>query len=253
MASAAGCTARTVQSTTGLTMDHVVVVDFVGFQAMVTAIGGLRMCFPRELDDPEYTGLHLDPGWRELDGATALQLARARHGNIGNGGDLARIGNQQRLVAAIADKVLSADVLANPAKLTAFLQAATSSLTVDDQLDLAGMTGLAYGLRSIDASDITLTTLPTQEARENRNRLVWAPAAADVWANLLADRPITQADGSLSGAPGPEPPPSAGSSAPSSSTSPPAPPSSAAAPDPARTRQAGVEPFTPADVTAVCG
>ena len=254
MASAAGCTARTVQSTTGLTIDHVVVVDFVGFQAMVGAIGGVDLCIPRQLDDPKYTGLHLLPGQQRLDGVQALQLARARHGNIGDGGDLARIGNQQRLVAAIADKVLSADVLANPAKLTAFLQAATSSLTVDDRLDLAGMVGLAYGLRSIDAGDITLTTLPTQEAPENRNRLVWASAAADVWANLAADLPITRADGSLSGAPGTEPPSSAGtpgtaaSSAPTAASS-----SSAPAPEPTRTRRAGVEPFTPADVTAVCG
>lgn len=252
MASAAACTVRTVQSTTGLTIDHVIVVDFVGFQAMVGAIGGVDLCIPRQLDDPRYTGLHLLPGDQHLDGVQALQLARARHGNIGNGGDLARIGNQQRLVAAIAGKVLSADVLANPAKLTAFLQAATSSLTVDDRLDLAGMVGLAYSLRSIEASDITLTTLPTQEAPENGNRLVWAPAAADVWANLAADLPITQADGSLSGAPGARPP-SAGDPSSSTSTAAAAASSPAASPEPTRTRETGVEPFTPADVTAVCG
>ncbi len=262
MASAAGCTARTVQSTTGVTIDHVVVVDFVGFEAMVGAIGGVGICIPRQLDDADYTGLHLDPGWKVLDGHTALQLARARHGNIGDGGDLARIGNQQRLVAAIVGQVLSADVLANPVKLTAFLEAATSSLTVDAGLDLAGLTGLAYSLRSVRAGDITLMTIPTAPAPENRNRLVWAPDAATVWANVAADRPVVQADGTLSPAPGAAPsgpppggaPPGASSpTTPASSSAAPSEPSPAATPAPARTREAGAEPFTPADVTAVCG
>lgn len=242
IASAAACTARTVQANTGLTLDHVVVVDFVGFQAMVGAIGGVDICIPRQLDD-RYTGLHLLPGQQRLDGVQALQLARARHGNIGNGGDLARIGNQQRLVAAIVDQVLSADVLANPVKLTAFLEAATSSLTVDEGLDLVGLTGLAYGLRSVRAGDVTLMTIPTAEWPQDRNRLVWTPEAAVVWANLAADEPVVQPDGTLSGAPG-------SPAAPSSSAGSPPP---SGAPSPARTREAGVEPFTPADVTAVCG
>ena len=253
MASAIACTASTVQANTGLTIDHVVVVDFAGFQAMVGAIGGVRICIPRQLDDPDYTGLHLDPGWKVLDGPTALQLARARHGNIGNGGDLDRIGNQQRLMAAIVDQVMSADVLANPAKLTGFLSAATSSLTVDDGLDLAGLTGLVWGLRSVGAGDVTLMTIPTAEAPENHNRLVWQPVAATVWANLAADRPVVQADGTLSPAPGAAP--SSSSSSSSSSAAPPPTSSSSpssGAPGPARTRQAGAEPFTPADVTAVC-
>ena len=91
-----------------------------------------------------------------------------------NGHDLTQIGYREGPLCGHALRVakhltragmsetevlqLLADVLANPVKLTAFLQAVTSSLTVDDQLDLAGMTGLAYSLRSIDASDITLTT-----------------------------------------------------------------------------------------------
>ncbi|HEY0117591.1 MAG TPA: LCP family protein [Cellulomonas sp.] len=258
-ASAIACTWRTVQSATGLTIDHAVAVDFVGFQAMVGAVGGVRICIPRELDDPKYTGLHLEPGWTVLDGSTALQFARARHGNIGNGDgtDLARLGNQQRLVAAIVDQVLSANVLANPAKLAAFLSAATASLTVDAGLSLSGLTGLVWGLRSVGPGDITLMTIPTAPAPENANRLVWSPEAAAVWANLSADRPVVQSDGTLSPAPG------ATSSSPPRSPSAPAPSSPSAAagsslsspttPVPARTRQAGAEPFTPADVTAVCG
>lgn len=264
LASAAACTWSTVQATTGLTIDHAVVVDFAGFQAMVTAVGGVDICIPRHLHD-DHTGLDLDAGQQILGGVQALQLARSRYDpSIGNGGDLARIGNQQRLLAAIANQVLSAEVLASPARLTAFLSATTASLTVDSGLDLVGMTGLAYGLRSVRADDITLMTIPTTEWSQNRNRLVWTAPAADVWANLAADRPIVRADGTLSGPPGAASATPGSTSVASSSAPGPGAPSKATssgttsaattpAPGPTRTRAAGDEPFTAADTTAVCG
>ena len=159
VASAAACTGRTVQNNTGLKIDHTIVVDFAGFQAMVNAVGGVNICIPRPLHDT-YTGLDLAAGQQTLNGVQALQFARARHGNIGNGGDLDRIGDQQRLIAAIATQVLSADTLANPAKVTSFLSAATSALTVDKGLNLMTLSGIAYSLRSIRANDITFMTIP---------------------------------------------------------------------------------------------
>lgn len=246
LASAAACTGRTVQNNTGLAIDHFVVVDFVGFQAMVNAINGVNICIPRDLHDT-YTGLNLAAGQQTLDGAQALQFARARHGNIGNGGDLDRIGNQQRLIAAIVNQVLSADTLANPAKITSFLSAATESLTVDNGLNLVTLTGIAYSLHSVRAGDITFMTIPVQAAPSDPNRLVWTSAAKTVWGNMAADVPI---DGS-------EATPTAGptSSATTAGTSTPSPttgPTTSTTPTPGQTKEAGKEPFTSADVTAVC-
>lgn len=230
LASAAACTGRTVQDNTGLTMDHFVVVDFVGFQGMVNAIDGVQICIPQEMHD-SVIGLNLAAGNQTLDGPTALQFARSRHNNVGNGGDLDRIGNQQRLIAAMADQVLSDEVLLNPVKLTTFLSAATDSLTVDDGLNLANLTGLGYSLRTVRSANITLMTIPVAAAPEDPNRLVWTSAAAPVWADMAADQPIVAQ---------PEPP----------VTDPSRP--AATEPAPAETKQAGREPFTPADVTAVC-
>ncbi len=242
MASAAACTGRTVQNNTGLTIDHFVVVDFSGFQSMVNAIDGVNICIPRELHD-DYTGLNLAAGQQTLNGVQALQFARARHGNVGNGGDLDRIGNQQRLIAAIVNQVLSADVLANPAKITSFLSAATNSLTVDKGLNLVTLTGIAYSLHSVRANDITFMTIPVQAAPDNPNRLVWAPGAKAVWANMVADRPIVGSDTSPTGSPA-----SSGAPAGSPTTA----STAASTPTPTETKEAGKEPFTPADVTAVC-
>ncbi len=244
LASAAACTGNTVQNTTGLKIDHFIVVDFSGFQAMVNAIGGVNICIPRDLHDV-YTGLNLKAGQQVLNGVQALQFARARHGNIGNGGDLDRIGDQQRLIAAIANQVLSAGTLTNPVKVTSFLSAATQSLTVDKGLNLATLTGIAYSLHSVRANDITFMTIPVLTAPSNPNRLIWAPAAKTVWADMVADKPIAGADAPTGS---PSTAASTGGTAPAGTAT----PAGTTTPTPAQTKVAGQQPFTPADVTAVC-
>ena len=241
LASAAACTGRTVQQNTGLTIDHFVVVDFTGFMAMVNAVDGVDICIPEAMRDT-YIPLDLQPGQQTLDGYQALQFARSRHNNIGNGGDLDRIGNQQRLIAALVNQVLSRDVLTNPGKITAFLSAATSSLTVDNGLDLVDMTGLAYSLRSIRSGDIVFMTIPVAAAPEDRNRLVWSSAAKDVWANMVPDQPVAPEVVAPPAVETPTGAPTTGVTAPT-----------VPQPAPGQTREAGKEPFTGADTTAVCG
>jgi LCP family protein required for cell wall assembly len=236
LASAAACTGRTVQDNTGLTIDHFIVVDFIGFRNMVDAIGGVNICIPRDLHD-KYTGLNLTAGQQVLNGTQAIQLARARHGNIGNGGDIDRIGNQQRLISAMVNQVLSTDVLTSVTKLTSFLDAATSSLTRDSQLSTLSATGLAYSMRNIRANDITFMTIPTAAAPSNKNRLVWTSEAATIWANMVADVPIVAA----------EQPAVVETPVPGSTTAP-----ATTAPVPVETKTAGREAFTSADVTGVC-
>ena len=244
LASAAACAGRTVQENTGLTIDHFVVVDFNGFQSMIDAIGGVDICIPVDLHDP-YTGLKLSAGQQRLEGETAFKFARARHGNVGDGTDIARIGNQQRLVAAIVDEVLSRDVLGSPPRLVSFLDAATQSLTVDSGLDITTLTGLAFSAKSIEPSNIVLMTVPWAPAKSDPNRVQWTSAATTLWQNMANDVPIVET---------PEPPPASQTTDPAA---PPAPdptsdPAVPPAPTPEQTKQAGKEAFTPADVTAVC-
>jgi len=238
MASAAACTINTVQANTGVAIDHFAVVDFAGFQSMVSAIGGVPMCIPEPMKD-KLSGLNIPTaGLQTLDGPTALSYARARH-NVGDGSDTNRIGNQQKLVAAMAREVLSADVLTNPGKLVPFLSAATSSLTVDSQLSIADMTGLAYNLRNIDRGNITFVTIPWAPAKSDPNRVEWTSAATQVWANLANDIPS-------SGEPVATTPPT--TPAPGSTATPAVP----VTPTPAETKDAGKEEFSVADTTDVC-
>lgn len=192
MTSAAACTIKTVQSLTGLTIDHFVVVDFAGFQAMVDAIGGVPMCIPERYYSPD-AGLNVNAGYQTLDGPTALAYARARKGTNMNGSDLQRATRQQELIGAMVRSVLSKDVLTNVPALMSFLDAATSSLTVDPGLSqLTDMAGLALSLRNLEPANISFMTVPVATAPSDKNRVVWTSAAEELWSRMVLDEPVTQ-------------------------------------------------------------
>jgi len=242
MTSAAACTINTVQLNTGLTIDHFVVVDFAGFQQMVDSIGGVPMCIPHDMSS-EQAQLELAAGFQTLDGPTALAYARARKGpGVGDGSDTNRIGNQQKLIAAMVREVLSRDVLTNPQKLIAFLSAATGSLTTDSGMSIGNMTGLAYNLRNISSGNITFMTIPFAAAKSDPNRVEWTSAADAVWANMVADTPAL----------GETPVAPVATTPPPTTTTAPVEPVAPVVPAPVETKKAGQEAFSVDDTTDVC-
>lgn len=198
--SASACTWKTVESLTGVRLDGLVLVDFVGLRDMVDAIGGVPMCLPTDLDD-EDTGLHVRAGAQVFDGLTAVQFARARHG-IGDGSDTGRITRQHDLMAAMSRSVLSRDVLTDPGAMLRFAQAATSSLTASSGFQsLTDLAGFGLSLRHLQADRIVFASMPTAVARSDSNRVEATPAAAELWARIAADQPVGEA------APATAPPP----------------------------------------------
>ena len=189
MSSAAACAVSTVQTDTGLRIDHFVVVDFAGFQQMVDALHGVDICLDRPMKDLRYTGMDLPAGQQRLDGVQALQYARARHVTGTDGSDTSRIGRQQQLLGAVAHEVLSKD-LTNSLDLTRFVGAVTSSLSMDPGLSTQKIAGIAYSLRSIDTSKIVFVTIPSGPDSKDPNRVRWTSQAADVWGAMAKDKPI---------------------------------------------------------------
>jgi LCP family protein required for cell wall assembly len=184
------CTQRTVEQLTGIHIDHFVVVDFSGFKHMVNALGGVEVCVPEEVND--YVGnIHLPAGTFEADGDQALDYVRVRHG-ISSNGDIGRMKRQQAFLASMSNKAISAGTLANPVKLYNFLDAATESLTTDPELaNLKKLGELANQLRNIGLDKIQFMTVPWEWWEEDRNRVVWAPEAEQLWRRLESDRPLT--------------------------------------------------------------
>jgi LCP family protein required for cell wall assembly len=183
------CTQRTVEQLTGIHIDHFVVVDFAGFKSMVDALGGVEVCVPEEVND--YVGnIHLPAGTYEASGDQALDYVRVRHG-ISENGDIGRMKRQQTFLASMANKAISAGTLANPVKLYNFLDAATKSLTTDEDLaSLKKLASLANEVRGIGLENIQFLTVPFEFWVEDPNRVVWAPEAKKLWKRLENDEPL---------------------------------------------------------------
>ena len=184
------CAVKTVESMTGLRMDHYVEIDFSGFAKLIDALGGVTVTTTVAIDDQD-SGLHLAAGTHKLGGTEALAFVRTRHG-VGDGSDLGRIQLQQQMVKSILTQVEGTDLLTDPAKLLDIADTATSALTTDSGLgSVTSLVSFARSLKQIGAADITSVTMPTATAPSDPNRLVaLEPQATSLWAALRADQPV---------------------------------------------------------------
>lgn len=144
-----------VKRITGQDVGYTVVIDFSGFVKLIDYLGGIDVEVARPLDDyhypiegketetcdhPEeeikeftatssaeqdlweyfscrYKHLHVDQGNVHMDGETALEFSRSRHGVNGEGGDFSRSRRQQEVISAVKEKVLSLGIILNPIKV----------------------------------------------------------------------------------------------------------------------------------------
>ncbi len=101
------CTIETVKALTGLQINYLVTVNFVGFTQVVDKLGGVWMDVDRRYFHEntggydQYAAINLEPGYQKLYGRSALQFVRYRHTD----NDLIRNARQQLFVRAVKDKV----------------------------------------------------------------------------------------------------------------------------------------------------
>jgi LCP family protein required for cell wall assembly len=178
------CAVKTVETMTGVRMDHYIEIDFAGFARLVDSLGGVTVTLDRAIDD-DLSHLHLDAGTHRLDGEQALGLARTRHG-IGDGSDLGRIGLQHRLVRALLEQIAATSLFTDPARLYQVADAVTGSLTTDTGLDSLGeLVGLGESLRDLPAQAVETVTMPVVPAPWDANRVVAdEPEAGELWEAL---------------------------------------------------------------------
>ena len=108
----AACAVKTVESITGIRMDHYLEVDFSGFEKLIDELGGVKVTTTKAIDDTE-SHLNLKAGTHTLNGEQALGLVRTRHG-VGDGSDLGRIQLQQAFIKALINQVKSVGVFDEP-------------------------------------------------------------------------------------------------------------------------------------------
>jgi LCP family protein required for cell wall assembly len=146
---------QTVEGYTGVRVDHVMMIDFGGFVEVTDALGGVEMNIEQTITSIHAPNRTFEEGRRHLDGEQALDYIRQRYQFPD--GDFTRMRNQQQFLRALMDKAASTGTLANPARLNAFLQRATSTLTVDESFSLVDT---AFQFRNLRSHNLTFLTSP---------------------------------------------------------------------------------------------
>ncbi len=148
---------RTVEQLSGIHIDHVAIIDWVGFKDLTTALGGVEIYIPKTFYDDSQK-ITWKKGRQDLEGELALAYVRTRHG-LANG-DFDRIKRQQNFLRATMGKLMSGSTTNNPIKLTKVVRVVTKYLTVDDTWDNDEIRSLALSLRSIHTEDVEFLTAP---------------------------------------------------------------------------------------------
>ncbi|MFC8278357.1 LCP family protein [Streptomyces sp. NPDC057271] len=187
-----GLTVRTVESMTGVKIDHYLEVDFTSFMKTVDAVGGVEICTARPMKD-KYTGLDLAAGSHHLNGGQALQYVRARH--VDGAADIGRMQRQQRFLAALIDRVTSGGVLLNPVRFREVATTVLSSVRADQGFGTDQLLGLAKAMRGFDPASSEFVSVPLGDVsfpvKGIGSTVKWdAPKAQRLFQALRDDRPL---------------------------------------------------------------
>jgi LCP family protein required for cell wall assembly len=151
----------TVESVTGLRVDHYVEVGFGGFAGVVDSLGGINMCLPKAIKDQK-AHINLPAGCQDLDGAKALGYVRARY--FDSKGDLGRVERQRQMIGAIADKAVSPATFVNPIRYYRLGTSSADALTVDKGMSPFDLFGFARAMKSVSGGGGVTLTVPVANA-----------------------------------------------------------------------------------------
>jgi LCP family protein required for cell wall assembly len=140
-------------------------VGLDGFIKVIDTIGGVDMdvihpvvddTYPSDTTTPNspysYERVYLAPGPQHLDGKTALEYVRSRHGDLLE--DVGRTARQQALLLALKQKLDNPDVFTHLDEVATDLQGSVlTSLSIQQVLELANF---ARGLKAQDFSQMAL-------------------------------------------------------------------------------------------------
>ena len=215
---------RTITSLTGLTIDHFLQVDLIGFYRISNALGGVTVNLCHAVNDPDYSHLVMSAGEHRIKGVQALEFVRQRHG-LPNG-DIDRTARQRYFLTAAFRSVTSAGTLLNSRKLASLVSAVDESIYVDRTFSLAS---LIKQMSNLSANNIAGNSIPYERYAtvDVGSVLIVNPAKVKVFVNNLI-HPQTPAGspGAPAGSPassasaGPSPAGSATSTAPAPARSP---------------------------------
>jgi hypothetical protein len=96
-----------------------------------------------------------------MDGDTALNYVRSRHGTNGEASDFARSRRQQKVIVAVKEKVFSAQTLLNPGRLNEIRQ--TLEANINTNFETWELLRFATSLKDFDAANIRSRVLDASD------------------------------------------------------------------------------------------
>jgi LCP family protein required for cell wall assembly len=179
---------ETVQTLTGVRVDHYAEVTMYGFYLLTQAIDGVDVCLNRSTSDPD-SGANFRRGPQTVRGADAVSFVRQRK-NLPRG-DLDRIVRQQTFLSSAMNKVLSGGTLTDNGRLNALADAVSKAVVMDPNLKFLDLVNQAQALAS---GKVEFVTIPVEAvgARNDRGQsiiVVDLPKVKNYIAQLVTNNP----------------------------------------------------------------
>ncbi len=157
-----------IEKTFDINIQYYARIDFKAFKEIIDEVGGVTVNIERSFSDTEfpaandeYKSVSFKKGIQEMNGTNALNFARSRHGNNGEGSDFARSVRQQKILLALKEKLLSAGTLLNPIKINAVIKSLDKHLTTN--MEFSDIIALAKLAKELDTNNITRLTVDSSE------------------------------------------------------------------------------------------
>ena len=169
--------AASILSITGVTIEHLALFNFEGFEKIIDSVGGIELCVENTIR--EGFSFELQRGCQIVNGEIALNWVVSRNtevlvgnkivddnGNdastwrkLNNVSDLTRIQRQQDVVIELLSQVSNFGSLN---ELTNFISALEDTFTIDENLSNSKAATVLWGLRNEKFSEIKKLTIPTR-------------------------------------------------------------------------------------------
>ncbi len=196
----------TVESLTGLGVDHLALVDMDGFQEVVDDLGGYEICLERPVRDRR-ANLDLDGGCQMADGADTLAWLRSRNTQemtedgrwvtMRGVNDLTRNERQREFLIDMLGRLGN---FADPQDALSVAQTIAPHVIVDSNLGLTQAVSLAWTMRGLGDS-VAEISIPVDDyvTQAGAQVLVAAADIESMIADVIAVETVSEANNALTG------------------------------------------------------
>ena len=173
----------TIRENFEIDIHHYVEIDFVGFEKLVDAVGGVPMWFDAPVRDT-HTGLDVPAAeCQVLSGEQARKFVRSRYLQyLGEDGewhqdptaDLGRITRQQVFVRRAIDKAVGQG-LTNPRTLNQLVSAGVANVSLDEYLEAGDLLAIGRRFAKFDSDDLVTYSFPSEPTKTSAGADVQLP------------------------------------------------------------------------------